>query len=96
MLGWLSVEQAQAGMTIARYVVTIPATDDLGEVLAAGDGAMDKVAKLYYRCMGVLARAAEKVEAALGLSPIAPKSPDRQGEPDAPLRPGGPDSPQGG
>jgi len=66
-------EHAQEEITLARFALpdTLPDRNDVAGLLNASQEAIDRLAGLYVRALGRLAVAAEEVERALGLPPIA-------------------------
>jgi hypothetical protein len=64
-------EHARAGISVAHYAIEqVPPMDDVGETYGLADTAIDNLRTLYSRLMGQIAFTADKLEAALGLSPL--------------------------
>jgi Zn-dependent protease with chaperone function len=65
------LEHAKADMTFREYVLPhVPEQDDLGGILTCCEMVLEKVMSVHIRLLARLAHAGEKVETALGLSPM--------------------------
>jgi len=65
------LEHVDGQITVAQHAFApIPLDDDLDNLMEAADVALNRLYKLYYRCMARLAAIAEQVEAAAGLPPL--------------------------
>jgi Zn-dependent protease with chaperone function len=63
-------EHAQAGLKLGDYVVDgIPPSENLGELIDTCNDVLERGLGLYYRAMGVVAVAVERVESVLRLPP---------------------------
>jgi hypothetical protein len=71
-------EHADEAITLGKFAFPslIPAKDDVGGLLDTAGEAIDRLARLYGRALGRLALAAEEVERAMDLPPIAVEGPN--------------------
>ncbi|MCP4659833.1 MAG: M48 family metalloprotease [bacterium] len=71
-------EHADADATLGSYAVpAIPAAEDVGEIYALAQEALQRSFGLYMRVMGRLAFMAERLESELGLEPLAKPGEDQ-------------------
>jgi hypothetical protein len=65
-------EHVQAGVSLGQYAVeSVPPQEDISKIYEAAEEAIDKLHTLYFRSLAHLVSVAERVEASLGLGPIA-------------------------
>jgi hypothetical protein len=76
-------EHGRGKVTIKEFALRhVPLDDDIGEIARTSDEVLDRLFNLYFRLVGRLTLAAEKVETAAGLEPLAdppprPTSPEK-------------------
>lgn len=61
----------------AWAIPRVPKSDDLAGLMEIREGAIDRLTTLYFRLMGKITTAAEKVELVIGLRPL-PEPPDEK------------------